>query len=60
VGHLALVDGDAVCVEHQPPACTRWRGTKAAEDRSRRRTRPRAIHPAVRTTLHQRFLSSNT
>ncbi len=45
VGHLALVDGDSVCVSNTN------RQLHAVAERAR------AIHPAIRTTEHARFLS---
>ena len=57
VGHLALVDGDAVCVSNTNRQLHAVAGNAGRPKTEAVAERARAIHPAIRTTLHQRFLS---
>ena len=57
VGHLALVDGDAVCVSNTNRQLHAVAGNEGRPKTEAVAERARAIHPAIRTTLHQRFLS---
>jgi tRNA A37 threonylcarbamoyladenosine dehydratase len=57
VGHLALVDGDSVCVSNTNRQLHAVAGNVGKAKTTAVAERARAIHPAIRTTEHTRFLS---
>ena len=57
VGHLALVDGDSVCVSNTNRQLHAVAGNLGKAKTTAVAERVRAIHPAIRTTEHTRFLS---
>ena len=57
VGHLVLVDGDTVCVSNTNRQLHAVAGNEGKAKTEAVAERARSIHPAVRTTLHTRFLS---
>ena len=57
VGHLALVDGDSVCVSNTNRQLHAVAGNVGKAKTTAVAERARAIHPAIRTTEHARFLS---
>ena len=57
VGHLAMVDGDAVCVSNTNRQLHAVAGNDGKAKTEAMAERARSIHPKIRTTLHQRFLS---
>jgi molybdopterin/thiamine biosynthesis adenylyltransferase len=57
VGHLALVDGDSVCVSNTNRQLHAVAGNVGKAKTTAVAERARAIHPAIRTTEHPRFLS---
>lgn len=57
VGHLTLVDGDTVCVSNTNRQLHAVAGNDGRPKTEAMAERARAIHPAITTTLHTRFLS---
>ena len=57
VGHLVLVDGDAVCISNTNRQLHAVAGNDGKAKTQAMAERVRSIHPAIRTTLHPRFLS---
>jgi tRNA A37 threonylcarbamoyladenosine dehydratase len=57
VGHLAMVDGDAVCISNTNRQLHAVAGNDGKPKTEVMAERARSIHPKIRTTLHQRFLS---
>ena len=57
VGHLALVDGDSVCVSNTNRQLHAVVGNVGKAKTTAVAERARAIHPAIRVTEHARFLS---
>ena len=57
VGHLALVDGDSVCVSNTNRQLHAVVGNVGKAKTTAVAERARAIHPAIRVTEHTRFLS---
>jgi tRNA A37 threonylcarbamoyladenosine dehydratase len=57
VGHLALVDGDSVCVSNTNRQLHAVDGNVGKAKTTAVAERARAIHPAIRVTEHTRFLS---
>jgi tRNA threonylcarbamoyladenosine dehydratase len=57
VGHLALVDGDSVCVSNTNRQLHALAGNIGKAKTTAVAERVRAIHPSLRVTEHARFLS---
>ena len=57
VGHLALVDGDSVCVSNTNRQLHAVAGNVGKAKTTAVAERARAIHPVIRVTEHTRFLS---
>ena len=57
VGHLTLIDADDICVSNTNRQLHAVAGNEGRPKTEAVAERARAIHPAIRTTLHQRFLS---
>jgi tRNA A37 threonylcarbamoyladenosine dehydratase len=57
VGHLALVDGDAVCISNTNRQLHAIAGAEGQAKTEAVAARVRAINPGIQTTLHTRFLS---
>ena len=56
-GHLSLVDGDTVCASNTNRQIHAIAGNEGKPKTEAMAERARAIHPAISTTLHTRFLS---
>ena len=57
VGHLVLVDGDAVCISNTNRQLHAVAGNDGKDKTQAMAERVHSINPAIRTTLHPRFLS---
>jgi len=57
VGHLVLVDGDAVCISNTNRQLHAVAGAEGQAKTEAVAARARSIHPGILTTLHTRFLS---
>jgi tRNA threonylcarbamoyladenosine dehydratase len=60
VGHLAMVDGDAVCVSNTNRQLHAVTGNDGKPKTEAMAERARSIHPKIRTTLHQRSFRGST
>ena len=54
VGHLSMVDGDAVCVSNTNRQLHAVAGNDGKAKTEAMAERARSIHPKIRTTLHPR------
>jgi len=57
VGHLTLVDGDAVCISNTNRQLHAVAGAVGQAKTEAVAARARSINPGIQTTLHTRFLS---